>query len=144
MLIEWMKSQREINKEGIFFSTLRPFKLMLSSECDFKKYKHFVLKDIPSLFISLSFFIRTISICFISFFISNIHVYIYIHIYKDVHKEKTSMSCLNLYFFSSILDAFRRYGQRQENEFLQGCMPFYSRFSSHVMLMRSHGLKLVM
>ena len=68
----------------------------------------------------------------------------YIYIYKDIHKKKTSLSSLNLCFFSSILDAFRRYGHRQENEFLQGCMPFYSRFSSHVMLMRSHGLKLVM
>ena len=67
-----------------------------------------------------------------------------LYIYKDVHKKKTSLSSLNLYFFSSILDAFRRYGHRQENEFLQGCMPFYSRFSSHVMLMRSHDLKLVM
>ena len=49
----------------------------------------------------------------------------FIYTYKDVHKKKTSMSSLNLYFFSSILDAFRRYGHRQENEFLQGYMPIY-------------------
>ena len=29
-----MKNEREINKKGDVFSTLRPFKLMLSSECD--------------------------------------------------------------------------------------------------------------
>ena len=34
ILVVRMKSEREINKKEMFFSTLRPFKLMLSSECD--------------------------------------------------------------------------------------------------------------
>ena len=34
ILIVWMKNKREINNTEMFFSTLRPFKLMLSSECD--------------------------------------------------------------------------------------------------------------
>ena len=34
ILIVRMKNEREINKKGDVFSTLRPFKLMLSSECD--------------------------------------------------------------------------------------------------------------
>ena len=56
----------------------------------------------------------------------------YIYIYKDVHKKKTSLSSLNLYFFSSILDAFRRYGHRQENEFLQGCMYIFTRMHIYI------------
>ena len=34
ILIVRMKNEREINKKEMFLSTLRPFKLMLSSECD--------------------------------------------------------------------------------------------------------------
>ena len=45
---------------------------------------------------------------------------------------------------SSTLDAFRLCCHRQENEFFQACMPFYSLFSGQVTLMRSHGLERVM
>ena len=34
ILIVRMKNEREINKKEMFSGTLRPFKLMLSSECD--------------------------------------------------------------------------------------------------------------
>ena len=71
-----MKNEREINKKGDVFSTLRPFKLMLSSECDdsINLKGLSVLKTSPFLFISRSFFIRTISIQFI-------YLYVYIYIY---------------------------------------------------------------
>ena len=38
-----MKNEREINKKEMFFSTLRPFKLMLSSECLMLNLIHFNL-----------------------------------------------------------------------------------------------------
>ena len=62
--------------------------------------------------------------------------------------QKRRIEVLEIFYsillLSSTLDAFRLCCHRQENEFFQACMPFYSLFSGQVTLMRSHGLKRVM
>ena len=70
-----------------------------------------------------------------------------VHIYK-MYTIKRRIEVLEFFYYilllSSTLDAFRVCCHRQENEFFQVCMPFYSLFSGQVTLMRSHGLKRVM
>ena len=55
ILIVRMKNEREINKKEMFFSTLRPFKLMLSS--DIYIYIYIYIVFIGSLVVLIVYFI---------------------------------------------------------------------------------------
>ena len=81
------------------------------------------------------------------YFLYFIFSYLYIfHISRCTQKRRIAVLEIfySILLLSSTLDAFRPCCHRQENEFFQACMPFYSLFSGQVTLMRSHGLKRVM